>query len=370
MVKLFGLVALWVVFAVSVVAAWSHRFVPEAGAVRADLDGLVLLGDPPAGLTWNDGVLRMTATREERCSASFHIPGVDRAEFLHVRHHAAAEGIVVGEDPWDDGRLFIQWRTKDEVVGISRIHSARSTEDGGTRTMVIRSPGRDAVPVMVVENLGHAGTYEVRRLEWVAARERPLWKFGKWGFATACLVLLAATIAGTKKPARWRGWVAAGVWLWVAANYAFPGPWDVAYPFAVPFAFGEVAVMEPGSAAPGRVDATGVSAQMESLPPPRDIGLRLKLWLPWLRPLLHWVMLFAPALAMAWFVGAKRVFWLGWGLSLLIEAAQVLYGFGFGWDDVGDLIVNGVAISAAVWAHGRFAPLLHKRLPFPFPRPV
>ncbi len=371
-VKLAGLLALFTALVVCMVAAWSHRFMPADGAVRLGLNALTLAGDRPAGLSWDGDALRMTGRPERRDSAQFLIPGMEGVEFLLVRHHAVADGIVVGWDKWDDGRLFIEWLVDDEVVGISRIHSARGSSDRGVNTMVIAAPRRDAVPVLVFENLGHAGTYELRHFELVAARERRIWALGKWAFGAGILVLLVGLIADKKKPARWRGWVAAAMWLWVATNYAFPGPWDAALPFVVPFAFGEVEDFQAGSAKlelPDAVPVHGGIPQMEQLPPPGDIGLRLKLWLPWLRPLLHFVLLFAPVLAMAWFVGTKRAFWLGWSLSLMIEAAQVLYGFGFGWDDVWDLIVNGIAISVAVWMHRRFAEWIHSRLPFPFPRP-
>lgn len=371
-VRVIGFVALSAALVVCIVGAWAHRFVPAEGAERLGLHALTIAGDRPVALSSEGEMLRMTGSPGRRGSVSFHIPGIEAADYLHVQSHAVADGILVGQDKWDDGRLYIEWLVGEEVVGISRIHSARGDEDRGQRTIVIASPQQGAMPVLVFENLGNAGTYELRHFEVVAAQERNLWKVGKWVFGACVLALLVSMIADTKKPARWRGWMAAGVWLWVAVNYAFPGPWEVAQPFVVPFAFGEVADFSEKPATlelPDSVEDHGEIPQMERLPPPRDIGLRLKLWLPWIRPLLHLALLFAPVIAMAWFIGRRRAFWMGWGLSLAIEAAQVLYGFGFGWDDVWDLSINGIAISAAVWAHGKFATRVHARLPFPFPAP-
>ncbi len=355
------------------VAAWAHRFVPQDGASRITLEALELIGDKPETLRRESGGgIAISATPGKPASASFAIPEIGEPEIIFIRFHAVADSIEVGLERWDDGRLFFEWMRNGEVVGISRIDSARGHKDQGIQSVAIEAPVSGAEPVLCFQNLGASGTYEIRMLELVAARESRAWSFGKWFLAVGVLAVVATFVGGTKKPAPWRGWVAAGVWMIVAAGYAFPGPWDVARSFMIPFAFPEVPIMEAGADQQWRETVTSVrpgESLMDRLPPPDDIGLRLKLWLPWLRPLLHLALLFAPVLAMAWFVGARRAFWLGWALSLSIEASQVLYGFGFGWDDVWDLIVNGIAIFAAVWAHRRFARRVHSLLPFPFPEP-
>jgi len=355
------------------VAAWAHRFVPEDGASCITLDGLRFIGDEPGGVrTQRDGIA-ISATPGKPTSASFAIPAIGEPRVVFLRFHVVADAIEVGSNRWDDGRLFFEWIKNDEVVGISRITSAHGSKDEGIKTVAIESPVRGAVPILYFQNLGASGTFEIRMLEFVAARERKSWSLGKWLLAAGFLTVVAALVGGTKKPARWRGWVAAAVWMVVAVSYAFPGPWEVARPFITPFVFPEAPAFEAGADQEWRESAATIENEeplIDRLPPPTDIGLRLKLGLPWLRPLLHLALLFAPVLAMAWFVGARRAFWLGWALSLSIEAAQTLYGFGFGWDDVWDLLVNGIAISAAVWAHRKFATRLHARLPFPFPEPA
>ena len=355
------------------VTAWSYRFTPIDHAVRVGVDSLVLLGEKSENLSRTNLGMVMTTQAGSPGSVSFGLPGIPEGSHLLIRFHAVAMEIVEGRELWDDGRIFLEWLSDGNVIGVSRIHSARGNEDAGFQQIVISPPARTATPVLRFQNLGAAGTYEIHDLEIVAVRERKVWSWGKWFLAAGFLTTLAALAGGTKKPARWRGWMAAGVWMIVAVGYAFPGPWDVARPFIVPFVFVELSALERADDVDWQ-EFAAVDGKDQPLmgrfPQPDDIGLRLKQGLPWLRPLLHVALLFAPVFAMAWFVGAKRAFWLGWALSLSIEAAQTLYGFGFGWDDVWDLFVNGIAISAAVWSHRKFATRLHARLPFPFPEPA
>lgn len=352
------------------VGAWAHRFAPADGAVRVGMDNLVLLGDVPVGFRRGSGVMRISAG--DGLPVGFAIPGVGGASHLWVRYHVAALGIESGAGRWANGRLFFEWMDGGEVVGVTPIDTARLDMDRGEQTVVVSSPRAGSVPVVRFQNLGSSGDFVMKDMVVVSARERRVWSWGKWFFAIGFLAVVAVLAGGTKKPARWRGWAAAGIWVAVAAGYAFPGPWELERGFVVPFVFEEVSGYQysgdDGEVA--RMDVVQAGEPlMERLPPPADIGLRLKVGLPWLRPMMHMVMLFVPVLGMAYFVGVRRAFWLGWALSLSIEVAQTLYGFGFGWDDVFDLAVNGVGIFAALWVHRKFAARLHGLLPFRFPGP-
>ena len=282
-----------------------------------------------------------------------------------------------GPEHWADGRLFFEWLDGEGgVVGVTRVHSARGDDASGMQDLVVSSPVAGAVPVLRFQNLGESGGYEVDFLMVTPVRERAVWSVGKWLLGFGFLAVLAGWCPGTKKPARWRGWVAAGIWMVVATGYAFPGPWEVARPFAVPFAVAGAEMLEVGEVRSvaedlaAMPDVTDHEPMVEQLPTPNDLGLRLKIWLPWLRPVLHLALLSVPVFAMAWFVGWWRAMWLGLLLSVSIEAAQVMYGFGFGWDDVMDLIVNAVGIFAAIWVFRRYARRIHSWMPFPFPEPV
>ena len=374
--SLYGLLVSGMLIA-CLLAAWAHRFAPVDGASAVGLESLVLHGAEPAGFMRDGGALRMEAGKDAAPGASFAIPGTDGARHLYVRFHAAARDLVRGPESWDDGRLFFEWMDDGGgVIGVSRVHSARGDDGSGLQELVVSSPARGAVPVLCFQNLGESGSYMVDRLVIVPARERAVWRVGRWFLAAGFLAVLATWLAGTKKPAHWRGWVAAGLWMIVAACYAFPGPWEVALPFGVPFVFGEVPAMETGETGETNADrtiaraATDGDPMLEQLPPSDDPGLRLRQMLPWLRPLMHVTLLFFPVLAIAWLVGARGALCLGLALSVSIETSQVMFGFGFGWDDVGDLFFNSLGIAAALWAHRRFARRIHALLPFPFPEPA
>lgn len=316
------------------------------------MDHMVEVGELPEELEREDGGMRIGAG----ASARFWVPGVDGAEFLIISYHTVARGIERGEHRWEDGRLMLEWWLNGECVGHSPIRSAVG-DDGFEEEMCVQraafqAPHAGAVPILRFEHLGVAGIYEMTVLQMVAARERALWRVGKW-----CLlmgwVLVIGMMLGGKSRYRWFGsMIAAGIWVWVAVAYAFPGPWDSARPFAMDFAFPGVPEFSAAvDAKRGGIDEAAwlVDEGVGQLQP-NDIGLKLKLLGLWIRPFLHFALLFAPVLAMAWFVNGKA-FWLGWALSLTIEGSQVLYGFGFGWDDVWDLLVNGFSISAGMWVH-------------------
>jgi glycopeptide antibiotics resistance protein len=70
-----------------------------------------------------------------------------------------------------------------------------------------------------------------------------------------------------------------------------------------------------------------------------------------LRLLLHSLLLFAPALGMAVFVGRKPAIALAIGLAISIEAAQTGFGYGFDRFDVIDLAYAAVGIALAMWVY-------------------
>ena len=297
------------------------------------------------------------------------------ATHLHIRFQARAENLVAGREQWDDGRLFLEWQDPKSggTLGVSRIHSARGDDASEPQVVVARSPVGEAVPVLRLQHLGESGRYVVQVFEITPAREQALWRFGRWGLLIGFLAVLAAVARGTKKPARWRGWFAASIWMLVAVHYVVPGPWEPTRSFGVPFAFEDKrqqkTVISNSEAKMGGLRADDMLF-LKALPLPSDPGLRLRQMLPCLRPLMHVALLFFPLLAIAWLVGPRGALSLGVLLSLSTEAAQVMFGFGFGWDDIGDLFFNSLGIAAALWMHRRFARRVHAFMPFPFPEPV
>lgn len=372
-------ISAFVCFAILVallVGMWAHQFAPLPGAVALGGGDLIATGTAAPGFHGDGGRLIMAAGGRPR-HVAFTIPGTDGARNLHVRFQASAIDLVRGGNLWEDGRLFIEWRTPaGETLAFSPLNSARGTESGKPTSVVVHSPATGAQPLLRLENLGASGTYIVDQLEITPARERAVWSVGRWWLVVGFVVCIAMLGHNTKKPAPWRGLAAGIVWVLVAVNYVVPGPWETTRPFAVPFVFSPEEKEPPAAAQPteapvlkGGPNAV-VAAELGKLPDPDHLGLRLKRMLPSTRPLLHVALLFAPTLAIAWFVGTRRALVPGLLLSCSIEAAQVLFGFGFGWDDVGDLIFNGLGIAAALWAHHRFSRAIHSRLPVPFPEPA
>jgi len=73
------------------------------------------------------------------------------------------------------------------------------------------------------------------------------------------------------------------------------------------------------------------------------------------------LMLFAPALAIALLAGARPAVWLSSMSALAIELGQVAFGYGFGWDDIGDLASDLLGILLAVWVSRRLLGFLRNR---------
>lgn len=349
------------------VAMWAHRFVPVDGAAAVHLDALVMLDAAPPGFTRHGDAMQIAAGGAA-AGAPFAIPGAGESRHFHVRFHATARELIAGAERWEDGRLLLEWLDAEgQIRGSHRLHSARDDTESGNSESVVSAPRPGLTPILRFQNHGQSGIYQVDFLEITPVRERAIWAIGKFPLALGFLATLAAFHLGTKKPARWRGWVVAGIWMIVAFGYAFPGPWEAAMPYAVPFNIPEAEPMQPGDLTTSDMPATPVVppvVEVEPPPPPNDLGLRLKVGFPWLRPLLHIVLFSVPVFAMAWFVGARTSMWLGFLLSISVEASQTLYGFGFGWDDVGDLIVNAIAIFGALWIYQKIAPRIANYLPF------
>jgi glycopeptide antibiotics resistance protein len=92
------------------------------------------------------------------------------------------------------------------------------------------------------------------------------------------------------------------------------------------------------------------------IPDQGDFTLRLKHYAANARPLLHIILLFAPALATACLVGRKPARSLAIMFAFAIESAQLAFGFGFDWVDVFDLASDAVGIALALVAHSHLKP--------------
>lgn len=322
---------------------WAHRFEPATDALVAAL--------PEGGIT-----LR-AAARTTR--ATFSPPWDASPAWFFVRYRAEAVSLARGPEKWQDGRMFLEWRDeKDGPSVIKRIHSAAGDQDSGEVVIVISNPRPGSMPVLQVENLGLAGNYHVRHLEITPAVQRAHWRVLRVLLPLGFVLTIAALMGTPGRRAWWRSLVAGAIWVAAAYLYSVPGPWESTRPLARPFVFpaAEDAGAPPLSAM-SRMDVAAAAAEGApgKLPESSHIGLRIKKMLPALRPLLHVLVLFAPVLLIAFCVGGWRALWLGLALSFSIEAAQFLFGFGFGLDDADDLVFNTLGIAAALWARHKAA---------------
>ena len=83
-----------------------------------------------------------------------------------------------------------------------------------------------------------------------------------------------------------------------------------------------------------------------------SLFLKIKHFVSHARPLLHALMLAVPTAFFAWMTGRQPALFLACMLAIGIESAQVAFGYGFGWDDVMDLVTDGIGIAFGLWAAG------------------
>jgi hypothetical protein len=155
---------------------------------------------------------------------------------------------------------------------------------------------------------------------------------------------------------------AAAICLGIAIYFAVPGPWKTLRPLVIPFQIGPSITLTTPVEKPVLDQKIGLSqhAAVPSIASYEVFGkiplqggwiIQVKDQLAKLRLLLHALLLFAPVLGMAVFVGRKPAIALAIGLAVSIEAAQTGFGFGFDRFDVIDLACDAVGIALAMWVY-------------------
>ena len=227
-----------------------------------------------------------------------------------------------------------------------------------------RSP---AIPSLRLEHLGRAGEFELSELEITVVRERAIWKVGRWMLALAGWVWGAIAMQFCFGVSRWRAFAASFVWMMMAMHFVIPGPWKQQRPIGNRFQIGQeqVLVLNENTESPvhptpaqttGNSQPSSPTEQLKSmgkLPEQGSLALRVKHRVARARPLLHLLLLFAPTLAFALLLGWRPALFLALILAGSIELAQIVFGYGFGWDDVLDLFNDAIGIALALWIHRR-----------------
>jgi hypothetical protein len=145
---------------------------------------------------------------------------------------------------------------------------------------------------------------------------------------------------------------------------AIPGPWKIQRAMVPAFQIGEervastlpdpVPLATPSGKPPLPITSAAVPTLAE-LPDQGDWILRVRHHLSHARPLLHVLLLLGPTLAMALLAGRKPALALAVLFAMATELAQIAFGYGFNWLDVGDLACDATGIALAIRIYQRIS---------------
>jgi hypothetical protein len=353
---------------------WQHRFERSPGCPTVRLSDLRALASPAPGVEWlasesGPRVRLRVDQAHPNVVGRVDLPGIQAVDFLHVRFQVSATHLMPGQEKWQDGRCIIEWHspTPGSAWENNPFGSVRQDQASGVAENVLRPDHPPAIPALRLENLGISGDLELSMFEATVLRERWLWKTGRWLLMAGWLAWAVAWIGPVAKAGPLRPLLASAIWLVTGLYFVVPGPWKDVRFLAGPFQIGPETTVAPAHSASApetrTVDLSPTHpAALESvgkIPDQGDFTLRLKHYAENARPLLHVILLFAPALAMACLVGRKPACSLAIILALAIEAAQLAFGFGFDWVDVFDLASDAAGIGLALMAHS----YLHQKFP-------
>ena len=349
---------------------WQYRFERSPGYPSVRLSDLRKIASPTPGVEWlgpetAPGLRLRVDPIHFAVVARVDLPPLKAVDFLHVRFHISATDLRPGHEIWADGRCMIEWHPQagSSVWENDPFYSVRHHQTSGDAERVLRPNHPPATPTLRLENLGASGDLQLSMFEATVLRERWIWKIGRWLLMAGWLAWAVAWIGPGGKIGWFRPLLASAIWLVMGLYFVVPGPWKDIRSFGHPFQIGSEITVAPDLSAPVvRRDRPPLDLQwtnpavLESVGEISDQGdftLRLKHYATNARPLLHMILLFAPALALACLVGQKPARSLTIILSLAIEAAQAAFGYGFDWMDVCDLANDAIGIALGLWLYSR-----------------
>lgn len=378
--RIFPHLCLFVLLVVTVGWLWKNAWAISGAGLPirlepgASLPGRTLLGVESVSWDRAGGVLRLRGN-DGGPMPSHEIPlaGWPRGGAAHIRFGGEAKDIVPGVENWQDGRVMVIWR--DAKGRILQAHYGLLGAQGSGRferefLAVLNQPGQTS---LFLQHAGKSGEFVIDRLEVSPVSLRGWVPWAIAGLLLAIAVWWAVLFrALTGKSGLIRPLGASCLALGAVWTIVLPGPWEPLRPLGGPF------VIEHGtgtSGAPATPPAVGAPA-----PPPPETGAGMpalanpgeSVHLPvpaalgdgWFWATYHWMKHKARALMhMGAFAGLTLAFLgilgshRGWIpvaiLGIASEAMQTLFGFGFEWEDAGDLSVNtlGIAIGllVALW---------------------
>lgn len=350
---------------------WQYRFERSTEFPTYRLEELRPQAGRVSGVEWSGGEKDAAITLRVDQSklpvvTRLEFPGLNAVSSLHLRYRITSGQLEPGREKWADGRGMIEWhsdksRSTWENDGFT---SVRDDSDSGIVECVLRPEAPPAVPALRLENLGTAGELTLSMFEATVLREREIWRIGRWILMAAWIAWVAACIGPVGRHWFVRPALTGAVSLLMVIFFVVPGPWKILHPLGGKFQIGpEIRNIQlpPTSPEIGNQPAPKLES-VGKIPDKGDITLRIKHLANLARPLLHSLLLFAPALVISCLIGWKRMIPLMALLSVAIETAQVMFGYGFDWADVFDLFNDAIGIALAVLLYRRLRKLKSPRL--------
>ncbi len=290
----------------------------------------------------------------------------------HVRVKVTAESLIQGEKEWECGRVVIAWRDADGKILPGHYGLAGASENDPGENEIIVKLDKPGTPSILIQNLGQSGLFKIDELSIQPISMRP---WVPWATAAMLLGLgfLMAAHFRFSFPKAKPGWarcsLAALLFVGAVWGLIFPGPWRPYHSIVLPFDLGPPKTPttlspeqslpsteppaishqpdEPSTIATTPLTATMPSASNAEVPGRMDGGWFWETYL-WLkqkvRPLIHLGIFAGLAFLFRLLLGHASAWRPAALLALATEAMQFLFGFGFRWDDLLDLAINGLGI--------------------------
>lgn len=357
---------------------WAFRFERVEGLPDWGLEEIRAQVPDVPGLEWRettDGLsLRVSVSPSRpKVAVRLVIPGMVSADFLHLRFRLSAMGLKPGGQVWEDGRLMVDWHSvlDPSKVETDPVGTIRDDIESDLQDIVVGSEHTSAIPALRVEHLGRSGEFTISGLKIEVIRERFAWRVGRWILCGLWWALAYSFIRSWPRIGCSRAAIAAGIWVLMGVHFVIPGPWKIQKPIYPCFQLGpesrEIHQVSPNrdsrATTTNPEPVSGLLPPLAELPIQGSLFLKLKYTIQQARPLLHMLMLLGPMCVLSILVGIRPAFWLSSAIAVFIEMAQVAFGYGFGWDDIGDLLSDFTGIAAAAWLVVAGSTWIRKRFP-------
>lgn len=357
---------------------WAFRFerveglpiwgLPEIRSSAVEIPGMEWLE------TSNGSALRaFVGPSHSMVGGRLAIPRMVPADFLHLRFRLAASELKPGGRSWEDGRLMVEWHSVSDPSKVETdvVGTIRDDIKSGLQDIVVGTEHPPALPTLRVEHLGRSGEFTISELRIEVIRERWIWRIGRWILCGFWWALAYAFIRSWPRIGCSRAAIAAGIWVFMGLQFVIPGPWKIQKPIYPSFQLGPESRgihpispnRESGASTTNTIPVSGPLPPLAELPIQGSLFLKLKHTIQQARPMLHMLMLFGPMCVLSLLVGLRPAFWLSAAIAILIEMAQVAFGYGFGWDDISDLTCDFAGIALAAWLVAAMAAKIGKRFP-------